>query len=149
MRSYSLHDAQRDMLAVEQNCGYSDPTAAVAFARIVKQLTQNMSEDDFSSQPQLMAFVFEGLFSLRDWVFNTGYRPSAKEACETYCRFEPCLRLRLRQCNGQDSYVYPQDVDGQRLWHFFYDEFLPVAEAVRSCGDATTDLSFLRQGESD
>lgn len=144
MTTYDLDCAKDDMLSVREHCGHGDPTAAVAFVRIVKRLTQGMSVDDFASSPELMAFVFTGIYSLRDWVFNTHYNPRDRESDELFRSFETSLRARLMQCNGGESYVIPENLDGHALWEYFAQELIPVVDAITKCGDAKTDLSFLR-----
>ena len=141
---YSLEHAHKDMLEVREHCGYADPTAAVAFAIIVKRLTQGVSAEDFARRPQLMAFVFTGLFELRDWVFNSAYEPSADGARTVFRAFDSDLRYRLMECNGDNNYGEPKDIDGRCLWALFFDDFIPVVEGIVRCGDAKTDLSFLR-----
>lgn len=142
MREYTINDAQQDMDIVREGCGYADPTAAAAFADITTLLIRNMSANDFEKQPHIMEFVFTGLFRLRDWVFNTRYEPSQERAAKTFRGLDGGLRSRLMDCNGVRSYLDPENVDGQCLWSLFHDEFLPVVEAIRSCGDDATELDL-------
>ncbi|MBP7830678.1 MAG: hypothetical protein KA248_12250 [Kiritimatiellae bacterium] len=140
---YSCDDAATDMEAVRKCCGYGDPSAAVAFAEIVDRLVADLAPSEFARQPQVVAFVFTGLFSLRDWVFNSHYRPSTDKARKVFRSFDGELRLRLSQCNAGGSYSEPDNVDPFALWDFYHNEFLPVVAALRSTGDAKTSLDFL------
>jgi hypothetical protein len=142
-RRLSCEQAEVAMAAVREHCGHGDPSAAIAFAEISNRLMAAMVPSDFTAQPRVVAFVFTGLYSLRDWVFNTGYRPSMATAQSIFGDFSAGLRLRLLQCNGSDSYSRPDNVNALALWDFYHHEFLPVVAALRFTGDAKTDLGFL------
>jgi len=45
--------------------------------------------------------------------------------------FQNGIRLRLIECNGERNYNKPNNVDGNTLWRYYCDEFLPVVEAIR------------------
>jgi hypothetical protein len=147
MTSYGLDQAGEDMKALRTHCGHGDPTAAVAFARIVERLTQGMSAREFASRPEVLAFVFTGLSALRDWVFNTTYSPSAPDASNAFGHFCCTLRSRLMECNGSDSCSHPEEVDGFDLWRLFNEEFVPVVRSISKSGDAETNLCFLHASQ--
>jgi hypothetical protein len=147
-RPYTCEDAERDLEAAHErfhDLRQPDPTLAVAFAEIVNRLLAGLSPSDFADQPQIVAFVFKGLFSLREPVFNSGCIPRTEPARTLVSRFRNRLRARLMECNagGTGGYCVPDNVNPLALWDYYHKEFLPVVAALRSTGDAKSDLSFL------
>ena len=144
-QEYTCEDAEIDLAAVRKHCGYGDPTAAIAFSQIGNRLLVGMTPSDFVVRPQVAAFIFAGLSSLREWVFSSSYRPGTEVARAVFRPFDLDLKRRLHECNGYGGVSCPAKVDPQALWGLFHDEFLPVVAAVQAAGDAKTDLSFLWQ----
>jgi len=139
----TLQEARIALERVREHCDYGDLTAAVAFAHIVSRLTAGMDEARIASETGINHFVFEGLFGLRDWVFNTGFRPNHHRTAAAFANFEVALRYRLGECNPLGGYSRPVDVDGQALWRYFTGEFMPLVEAIRDTEGAQLDLAFL------
>ena len=139
MPIYSTINAEDDFRLVLQQCPYRDPTPALAFSRIVAKLTAGMNKDVFSSDTDIIKFVYFGLWSLRDPVFQ-GFCPSDEQTARTFETLRMSYRRHLYECTDRflgaercsHSLNDDTNVDDNALWHHLVHRFLPVVKAIRN-----------------